>query len=546
MYDFRDYGLRFEFQHYNSMDFGPYGVAATLNPMMNQVQETNKALNWGVKNIEVQLLGFRGKSGYEIGPGGMGIPEREELIRLAKLNQVGLTVHGPIVPIDGWTQRGFDEMARKEAEYKILQTIDFADQIGQKTGVSGVPVVVHAAAGTPGNPMPTEEQVVYDVIENKPFVVKKGMIKLDENEARELGLLDHWDPRTGELDAEGVKRYVEEMKLNDRYVELSQLERQKRYLLDIQISNPNIRDRIEQYLNGKIPESNLTPEERSFAAQVLAIDRAERRIKNEIERIKELKEKGESLIKPIDNISLERAADTIADVAAKAFQRTKTKPMIVIENITPEMALGNPEQVAELVKKAREKFAKQLQEKMHLHPADARAWAEKMIGMTLDVGHMNIWRKYLGDKEFEKKYKEWVKKVAPYVKHVHITDNWGDQDAHLPVGWGNAPNEETMKILREYGFHGKMVAETPFPSEWGGEMAGLLQSMYHFGAPIAPGGPSWEWAGSSYFMAGYQFTQPSYGPYPQANVQMYGLGFSGLPFPLGGQQKKGFSNAPMS
>lgn len=306
---------------------------------------------------------------------------------------------------------------------------------------------------------------------------------------------------------------------------------------------------LPQYIAEKVvkgEEAGVPDELKMFAEQFKAIEYEKKRIQNDIKRIQELKQKGESIIKPLDDISLERASDTVADVAAKAFQRTKTKPMIVVENIFPEMALGNPEQVAELVKKAREKFAKQLQEKMHLHPADARAWAEKMIGMTLDVGHMNIWRKYLGDKEFEKKYKEWVKKVAPYVKHVHVTDNWGDQDAHLPVGWGNAPNEETLKILREYGFHGKMVAETPFPSEWGGEMAGLLQSMYHFGAPIAPGGPSWEWAGSSYFMAGYQFTQPSYGPYPQTNIQMYGLGFSGLPFPLGGQQKKGFSQAPMS
>ena len=253
-----------------------------------------------------------------------------------------------------------------------------------------------------------------------------------------------------------------------------------------------------------------------------------------------MRKKGQDVVVPISKASMEKAAETIRDVALHSFAKP-SKPMIVIENLPPGYAISKPQDTAELVKKAREKFAEALMKK-GLDRSSARTWAEKMIGMTFDVGHMNIWRKYgYSEKDFEK----WTREAAPYVKHVHITDNWGDADSHLPVGWGNTPNKQALKILREYGFHGKLVAETPNPSVWGGESYGIAQSLYSMGAPIIPSGPGWEEAAGSYFMTGYQFQSPQ-GPYPGSHVEMYGLGFSGLPFPIGGKKSTKFSQTPMS
>ncbi len=527
MYDFSDYGLRFEFQHYNSMDFGPYGVAATVNPSMNQVQGTNRAINWGVKNIELELLGVSSRTpGYSISPGTLGAPEREELIRLAKLNEVGLTVHAPIVSPDGFDGRRFSEPERKAAEMMFKQTIDIADQIGRKTGVSGIPVVIHSSERTPGNPVPEEQEYVYDVLSGEAGIVNKGLIKVSKEEAKRYNLLDHWDPSTGALDAEGARLWLNIRKMDNARVQLASLKHQLRIL--------------EQERDLAIRSARGVEEAREAAVEYQNMINS---IRNEIERTnEELKriEETKEVIIPLKKESLERTAETIKNVALYSFSKP-TKPTIAVENVYPEMALGKPEDVAEVVKLAREKFVKEL-EKKGVHPADARAWADRIIGMTLDTGHMNIWRKY---GYTEKDFKEWTKKVAPYVKHVHVTDNWGDQDAHLPVGWGNVPNKEVIGILRSYGFHGKLVAETPNPPDWGGETYGVAQTLYTLGAPILPSGPSWEEAAGSYFMTGYQF-QSSSGPYPGGHVEMYGLGFTGLPFPLGGEKSTKFSKTPMS
>ena len=535
MYDFTDYGLRFEFQHYNSMDFGPYGVAASLNPSMNQVQETNKAINWGVKNVELELLGVGSQRiPMEMGPGSLGKPEREEIIRLAKLNEVGLTVHGPIVPLDGWNGRGFEEPERIEAEYKLKETVDFADQIGRKTNVSGIPIVVHASGRTPGNPLPQEEQIVFDRLSNEPTIIKRGFVSLTREDAKRLGLEKYWDPKTNQLNAEGVRKYWNIKLENNLKAQMANLEHEKRVL------ETDTQSMMARYAAEGKPEEIIREQEERYKEWQKALEEKERETQLQLRRIQEMKRKGEDIIVPIDKESLEIAADTIKDVALHSFTKP-SKPMIVIENPPAGSALSKPNETVELIKKAREKFAQALMKK-GLDGASARTWAEKMIGMTFDVGHMNIFRKYgYTEKDFEK----WMKQVAPYVKHVHITDNWGDADSHLPVGWGNTPNKRALEILREYGFHGKLVAETPNPPAWGGESYGIAQSLYNMGAPIIPGGPGWEEAAGSYFMTGYQFQSPQ-GPYPGSHVDMYGLGFSGLPFPIGGKKQTKFSQTPMS
>jgi sugar phosphate isomerase/epimerase len=80
------------------------------------------------------------------------------------------------------------------------------------------------------------------------------------------------------------------------------------------------------------------------------------------------------------------------------------------------------------------------------------------VGICLDVGHAFLAARYL---DFD--YLAAVRAVAPWVNHLHISDNLGqveldpdanaqeslilgDGDLHLPPGWGTAPLADALSI----------------------------------------------------------------------------------------------------
>jgi sugar phosphate isomerase/epimerase len=89
------------------------------------------------------------------------------------------------------------------------------------------------------------------------------------------------------------------------------------------------------------------------------------------------------------------------------------------------------------------------------------AIAHPNVAMTLDVGHLYIAAHDLG---FD--YLEAVGEAAPWVKHLHISDNFGrldrgvdteeerwafgEADIHLLPGWGNIPYREVFARLPDY------------------------------------------------------------------------------------------------
>jgi sugar phosphate isomerase/epimerase len=90
------------------------------------------------------------------------------------------------------------------------------------------------------------------------------------------------------------------------------------------------------------------------------------------------------------------------------------------------------------------------------------------VAMTLDVGHLYIAAHDLG---FD--YLEAVSEAAPWVKHLHISDNFGlldrgfdtehdrwafgEADIHLPPGWGSIPFREVFIRLPDY--EGDLILE---------------------------------------------------------------------------------------
>ncbi|MBZ4669328.1 MAG: Xylose isomerase protein barrel [Defluviitaleaceae bacterium] len=82
------------------------------------------------------------------------------------------------------------------------------------------------------------------------------------------------------------------------------------------------------------------------------------------------------------------------------------------------------------------------------------------VGIIYDFGHG-----YIASKKFNFNFLDSVKCVEPYLKHVHVHDNFGFTDRrernidripfgygdlHMPVGWGEIPYNETFKIIDNY------------------------------------------------------------------------------------------------
>ncbi len=62
------------------------------------------------------------------------------------------------------------------------------------------------------------------------------------------------------------------------------------------------------------------------------------------------------------------------------------------------------------------------------------------MGHVLDIGHWNIFG--------TGKLLEWLNATAPYLKHLHLHDNHGEQDEHLPIGQGYVPFSTLFEWLK--------------------------------------------------------------------------------------------------
>lgn len=247
----------------------------------------------------------------------------------------------------------------------------------------------------------------------------------------------------------------------------------------------------------------------------------------------------------IEDFAVDKAAKTLGNTAFAAFEKFKDKaPVISIENLFPGMAFSRSEELKQLVEESRNKFVENAVKSGKMDRDDAKKAAAKMIGVTWDVGHLNMLRK--GGYTEEEIIKE-TAAIAPFVKHVHITDNFGFTDSHLPPGMGNVPVKQILEKLEKEGFKGKKIIEaggfvqhfkTP-PTQY------VLEAM---GSPLYPmmQQPYWNQAkpayGSGNYFAGYGTTLP------EQHFSMYGAGFASLPQELGGQmpgKQSRMGGAPM-
>ncbi len=176
-------------------------------------------------------------------------------------------------------------------------------------------------------------------------------------------------------------------------------------------------------------------------------------------------------IKPIEEFALGKTADAVARGALYAYDQEKNKDLkkpIVIspENVWTEFYGGHPRELKEIIIKSRQAFSEKLVKEKNISRPEADKIAEERIKATFDIGHVNVWRKWFKEPDpTGEKFNKWImKEVGELTKdniigHVHINDNFGYEDIHIPPGQGNAPIKQFVDKITKEGFKGKMVVE---------------------------------------------------------------------------------------
>jgi len=541
----------------------------------NILQEVSSKLSGGAKNIEIE-----GVSPEWID----SIPKQhfEETRRLAKLIGANLSLHGPVMDTTGIDVRrgGYSETDRELAEKKVLMSLERGHELDPK---GNIPVTFHSAEGLTGSEFQFDKDGKRDY--KKIIAVNRetgDMHKLEEQEMF----------RPGGEKVEGVP-FTPERRLNSINttswdnsifgVETNR-EHAERLLQDV---HPLIISRFVGVQTRQIDPKEISQEEEAlfskigtayeFVAQArlsadslfskayefakkdddkkalkvlekyskdyrelmgLGKDKktmAERSI-NPLLHIQALRDL-RSVLKqvqpktfvPIEEFALEKSSQTYGNAAFKSYKQFKDNaPILSIENPPAGYALSTGEDVKNLVEKSKEEFVKRAVEE-GMNRDKAKKAANKVIGATLDVGHMNMLRKY-GYSE-EDIVKESAK-LAPILKHVHLSDNFGFEHTELPMGMGNVPLKEIMQKLGKKGFEARKIIEA---GQWWQHFKSspFQATLEQMGSPMYSTRVSPYWNQN---IGLYQDYGAGYGMMlPQINYQTFGAGFSQLPSELGGQ-----------
>ena len=583
-----DYGS--VFTGYRVEDTSTIGLS-TDPRTANILKDVSEKIAPGIKNIELSLIQ------PEILE---SIPKQhlEEMNRLAKLTGVDVTVHGPLIDASGVTQQGFEDQQREIAERKIISAIEKSHQINPN---GNSPITFHTANQLPGARYAKTkegEHVEFMPIVNQETGQISG-VKRDErihaalNEKgeieREMYGVDkkikimndtQWDESLQQLiiPKEHADRILAEtmplvaqIPVNKKGEPIPLEGAQKDDLSRFRNAHEQLRD-VNMHLNSifekayKIYEKEdnkkgieyLKKVAKNYQDNFVIEDKKTGMLRSDpkiqsvamqgfmenlrIDKLKERKINAPQVLKSAEKYALERSEETFGNAAWQSYKKFGDKtPIISIENPPAGMGLSRAEDVKNIVKGAREQFINNAVNK-GMSQGEAKKKAEKLIGATWDVGHINQLRQFGFSSEDIIKEAE---VIAPYVKHVHLSDNFGMENTELPMGMGNVDLKEIMKKLGKKGEKAKKIIEAAH--WWQHQQTSPVNvSLEALGSPMYSMnmGPYWNQAQGlqqGYF-EGYGMMLPP------IHYETFGAGFSQLPTELGGQRQGGggrMSGRPM-
>jgi len=246
------------------------------------------------------------------------------------------------------------------------------------------------------------------------------------------------------------------------------------------------------------------------------------------------------VLKPIKDFAIEKSSETFSNVALASYKEFgESSPILSLENPPAGTTIiSSGEDLRKLIDESREKFKLKAMKDLGLSESQAKKEAEKIIGATWDLGHINMIRKHGAGVE---ELKEETRKIAPVLKHIHLSDNFGLEHTELPMGMGNVPTKEIFKIFKEESKNLDKIKKVIEAGQWYQhfQTTPFGETLRAFGSPIYSGGPNQYLESRGYF-AGY-------GANPEIHHSMYGAGFANLPVELGGQMsgRSRVSGAPL-
>jgi len=215
-------------------------------------------------------------------------------------------------------------------------------------------------------------------------------------------------------------------------------------------------------------------------------------VTGQLQQAEDQKRLGENVISA-KKYAIERSTKGYALSGMHALEETKKKNLekplfITMENIFPESYGGHPQELKKLVLDSRKEMVNMLKDKGKSE-SEAKELAEKHIKATLDTGHLNLWRKYFkgNDKDFDKWLLNQTEDLAKskIIGNVHLVDNFGYQDEHLPPGQGNTPVKEMIKILKKHGYKGAYTVECGSSATTDASyFHGLMKTWEYLGSPV--------------------------------------------------------------
>lgn len=643
--------------------------APTSAASAKQLEEFGKALNSGIKNIEVGVLQAEKLE---------TIPREhlQEIRRLSKLTNTNVSLHGPLIDLAGFGEKAWSEHQRQEAEQHMASILDRARELDKE---GNIPVVFHSShhAFSEFYDKRVDEENKKEIIEEleKKARDRKEMgdevhAKLYEDEAKlykegkrnvlqALGIVNQdsgettivpfqkkevmdetGQPRTVRFDPyekldtmnsnqwdderlkllsfqKQIDEIQERMELKKQQLDalektgLRDSEEYRKLYADNMRSIPLMQQHIgsimhdmgaveldmyakfqkwanpelkREFQEDKIVNKNFEgiqniskelaekSEEFKDRLKMARTDEQKYRILNEFENerlkaridVERLRVTNLSRMEspqiwvPTEEFAREKLTETVAG-ALVTFAKEhpdmdlEKAPVVALENFFPHAPMSRGETLREAVELARKKFTEKLttdpDTKGRYDRKKAEEISKKLIGATWDMGHINQLRKAgYSEEKLQKHVIEETQKVADVVKHLHITDNFGFTDAHLPPGMGNVPVQEIMKKLEEAKFKGRGVVEAGnYVAEFGinpyHTILEYFQSPMYYDVHEARGRakPAYWQAESPNFYKDY-FIE-----FPQQHFNLYSSSFTSLPKTFGGQigtEKSRFSETP--
>ncbi len=562
-------------------------LGLTTDPRVaNQIAALSQSLNQGVSVMEIGTIS---PQVFET------IPKQHfaEMRRKAKLAGAEVTLHAPIQGTDpaGFGERGYDESNRESVERQLKDVVEKAILLDEK---GNMPITIHGsnAAGSTfkyimdketgkrkkvtdmliavdretGQLIPIKEEIKFYA---QPKIDEKtGEVlnfSINKNHSPEEQLENHnstkWldSLQKVEFERENAEKLIKDV---DPMVQMGILSN------SLTQQTPEIESAKQKiyFAEQHLQEASRVAQMEFSRAYKIAKEKGDEEQINNLNKISEEYAKNLSIVKgkkiplesslpfvqsqalgklidglrgiktpeqfvPIEDFSIDKASETFSNVAIHAYEKKGERaPALSIENLYQEMGFSQGKDLKNLVMKSREKFVEKLAKQKGISNSKAEQIASKLIGVTFDVGHLNISRKAgFNEKDLVKEAKE----VSKFVNKVHLTDNFGFNDSHLPPGMGNVPFQALLEALGEKGAKAIKINEvggwfehfksSPFP-----------QILEAYGSPIYSSGTGPYWSQAGGFQQSYM---EGYGQMlPQINYQTFGAGFSQLPQNLGGQQ----------